>query len=409
LNAARFAQSKFTMKSFRLFLLLASAAISARADWPSLFTNVTPAVALADRPSIILIQCHDLARGDLSCYGQTNFQTPNLDRLAAEGVRFTDYSGGADVAATTALALSGKISGTATNESNLAQVLRQNGYHTGFIGEWELPGKPWDAGFDEFAGFLDDAAARDYFADALWRYAPDSIFDQANARMNTFVGKEMIYANTGGKKGTYLPELLINAMVNFVRVNEPDDANHHRPFFLVVNFPAPRSAIAGADDFPVPTDAPFTDEAWSPAAKNRAALLTRLDTGISRLFEQLAKNKQTNSAAVFFTSSAAPEKFADKSLATFLPAADFAATNHPTPCLPMLMRYPSGIRGGQVSHLKWSAADLPATVLDLSHSRAETNFGGTSVVTLLREKPQSDSKNSTDLPAANPSNLPTGQ
>ena len=77
------------MKLNRLLLLLVAmfSGLTARAELASLFTNVTAAVALADRPSIIVIQCHGLARGDLSCYGQTNFQTPNLDRLAARSVR----------------------------------------------------------------------------------------------------------------------------------------------------------------------------------------------------------------------------------------------------------------------------------------------------------------------------------
>ena len=65
----------------------------ARADLVSIFTNVAPAAttALPRRPSIIFIQCEGLGYGDLSCYGQTKFQTPNLDKLAAEGIRFTNY------------------------------------------------------------------------------------------------------------------------------------------------------------------------------------------------------------------------------------------------------------------------------------------------------------------------------
>jgi arylsulfatase A-like enzyme len=372
------------MKSFRLFLLLACGwAVSARADLATLLTNVAPAVALAQRPSLILLQCHDLARGDLSCYGQTNFETPNLDRLAAEGVRFTEFTGGADVATTTAMVLTGKNSAPA-DVPNLAEKLQRSGYRTGFIGEWTLPGKPWKKGFDEFAGFLADEAGRNYYAATLWRCAPDSIYEPSTGRLRAFIDQEEIYANRDGKKGKYLPELLINAMVNFVRVNEPDTKNHHRPFFLVVNFPAPRSATAGADDFPVPTDAPFTGEAWSPAAKNRAALVTRLDTGLGRLFEQLKENKQTNSVAIFFTSSAAPKKFADPNLASFLPTTDFAATNNPTPRLPMLLRYPDGVRGGQVCDFKWTAADFPATAIEASYSQPETNFTGTSILKFLR-------------------------
>ena len=68
----------------------------------------TGTAAVPRRPSIIVIQAHDLALGDLSCYGQTNYQTPNLDRLAREGMRFTNYSGGTASQQTTAMLLAGR-------------------------------------------------------------------------------------------------------------------------------------------------------------------------------------------------------------------------------------------------------------------------------------------------------------
>ena len=74
---------------------------------------------------------------------------------------------------------------------------------------------------------------------------------------------------------------------NYVRTHQPDAANKYQPFFLLfVDLPAPRSAIVGRDDFPVPSDAPYSDEAWPQAAKNRAALITRIDGSIGRLLAQ---------------------------------------------------------------------------------------------------------------------------
>ena len=371
--------------------------MSVRADLASLFTNSAPAAtATVPRPSIIFIQCHGLARGDLSCYGQTNFQTPNLDRLAANGIRFTQYTGGADSAATTAQLLAGKNTALETGEANLAQRLQQNGYRTGLIGEWSLGGQPWTSGFDEFAGFLDDAAAQNYFPDELWRYAPASIFDPTNNRLVAFTGKEMLYPNTGGKKGQYLPELFVNAMNNFVRVNQPDAANHYRPFFLLVNFPAPRTATTGADDFPVPSDAPFTAAPWPPAAKNRAALVTRLDGGIGRLFEQLNKLKMTNNVAVFFTASAAPEKFANTNLNFLLPAGDFRVAKNPAP-LPMIVNWPGKIPAGRVSDAPWSTIDFAPTALEIGFVKPVKNFAGISVLPVLTGKLGKIAPDSPDL------------
>ena len=386
------------MKLNRVLLLLAALpfVLAEHAD----LTPATMTVA-SRRPSIIFIQCHDLARGDLSCYGQTNFQTPNLDRLAADGIRFTHYTGGANSAATTAQLLSGNNSTPTNGELNLAQCLQQNGYRTGLIGEWSLGNSPWTQGFDEFAGFLDEAAAQNYYADALWRYAPDSILDTTNNRMVAFVGKEMIYQNTGGKQGVYLPELFVNAMNNFVRVNAPDAASHYRPFFLLVNFPAPRSATPGADDFPVPSDAPFSDEKWPQAAKNRAALITRLDSGIGRLFEQLQKSGLTNNVAVFFTSSSAPEKFADTNLNFLLPADDFRDAKKPTP-LPMIVNWPRTIPANRINHASWSAMDFAPTALNIASVKPADNFTGISLLPVLTNEKKAAAPDS-------PLPLPTGQ
>jgi arylsulfatase A-like enzyme len=369
-----------------LFLLAALQTVfTAHADLASIFTNAAPAAVNARRPSIIFIQCHGLARGDLSCYGQTNFQTPNLDRLAAGGVRFTHYTGGTDSAATTAELLSGKKSPLAEGEANLAQRLRTGGYHTGLIGEWSLAGRPWTQGFDEFAGFLDDAEGMNYFSDFVWRFAPKNILNGTNPTLADYTGKEEIYPNLGGKKGQYLPELFVNAMDNFIRINVPDAANHSRPFFLLVDFPAPRAATAGADDFPVPSDAPFTDAPWPQAAKNRAALITRLDGGIGRLLEQLDKSKMTNNVAVFFTASAAPEKFADTNLNFLLPVGDFRDKKN-TALLPMIVNWPGKIPAGRVSHATWSAIDFAPTALEIGFVKPVKNFAGISVLPVLTGK-----------------------
>ena len=371
MNAPRRTESNFHMNCNRLLILLVA-----------LSTAFITRAELARQPSIIFIQCHGLAQGDLSCYGQTNFQTPNLDRLAANGIRCTDYTGGMDSAATTAQLLGGKISATTTGEANLAQRLQQNGYRTGLIGEWGLANQPWTQGFDEFAGFMDDAEGKNYYSDFVWRYAPKSIFNETNKTFDAFAGKEALYPNLGGKKGQYLPDLFVSAANNFVRVNAPDPANHFRPFFLLVNLPAPRTATTGADDFPVPSDAPFTDEQWPQAAKNRAALITRIDGGIGRLFEQLNKSGLTNNVAVFFSASSAPEKFANTNLNFLLPAGDFGGGKKPAP-LPMIVNWPGIIPAGRISPALWSALDFAPTTLAMAAVKPATNFTGISVLPIL--------------------------
>ena len=123
--------------------------------------------------------------------------------------------------------------------------------------------------------------------------------------------------------------------------------------------PAPESAATNRDEYPVPTDAPFTGENWPQAAKNRAAMLARLDAGVGRLLEQLQQSGMTNNVAIFLTGAVAPPPFADTNL-NFLkvPGEECAAENQKTGCrVPMVVRWPGHIQSlARVSAEQQSAA-----------------------------------------------------
>jgi len=369
----------------------------------AIFTNVAPAtVPGAPRTSIIFIQCHGLGYGDLSCYGQTNFQTPNLDRLAAGGVRLTSfYAGDAGLSPAQAVLLTGRDSAhlrqradvevpLAANETTFAQRLRQAGYHTGLIGEWTLGDTPWTQGFDEFAGFLNGDEGQNYYPDHLWRY-PHIFYDATNHVQKHLLEHEMLYANTDGKKGQYLPDLLVTATLNFIQNNQPDKYNRFRPFFLLVSLPAPRTAQAGADDFPVPTDAPFTGESWPQAAKNRTALITRLDTGIGRLLEKLDSPGFSNNIAVFFTSDAGPEPFANPQLNALAPTGGLRGRRgelyEGALRVPFIARWREQIPAGSVIDLPAGAWDFAPTALEIAGQKPGADLDGISLLPALCGRP----------------------
>jgi arylsulfatase A-like enzyme len=373
------------------------------ADMDKLFgsTNATPK-AIPRRASIILIVADGLGYGDLSCYGQTKFQTPNLDKLAAEGIRFTNYFTAADSFSAQAALMIGKNSMQelplsqghiffAPDGITIAQILKNSDYHTGLIGEWGLGDEnsafaPWRKGFDEFAGylFLNLADKENFYADYIFRYAPKSIFNETNGQMEAFIGRETIYTNTAGQKGQYIPDLYTHAAQHFIQNNQPDAANHYQPFFLLLNYPVPKTGM------PVPTDAPFSDEAWPQPEKNHAAIISRLDGYVGQLLEQLQKLGMTNNAVIFFTSATVAKKGGGVD-------PEFFHSNISTNDLrvPMIVNWPGRIPAGKISGFKWSPQDFLPTAAAIAFANSPTNVDGISILPFLSKESET---NTIDFP-----------
>jgi arylsulfatase A-like enzyme len=353
-------------------------------------TNSAPR-AIPRRASIILIVADGLGYGDLSCYGQTKFQTPNLDKLAAEGIQFTNYSTYDGNSPSHSSLLVGKNLShlkqsfdadilIAANSMSIAEILKNSGYHTGLVGEWGLgdensAGAPWRKGFDEFAGYLNSSDAENFYADYMFRYAPKAIFNETNGQMEDYIGREMIYTNTAGQKGQYIPDLFTHAALQFIKNNQPDLANHYQPFFLLLNYPVPLTGM------PVPTDAPFSGEAWPQAEKNQAAIISRLDGYVGELTEQLLKVGMTNNAVIFFTSASVAKKAAGID-------PEFFHSNLSTNDLrvSMIVHWPGRIPPGQVSGFKWSPQDFLPTAAQIGFANSPTNLDGISVLPFLSKK-----------------------
>jgi arylsulfatase A-like enzyme len=360
-------------------------------------TNAAPA-PMPRRSSIIVIQAEGLGFGDLSCYGQTKFQTPNLDRLAAEGIRFTNYyAGGTASSPSRAALLTGKDAknlrqrtdvdiALAPNETSVAQILQQSGYHTGLIGEWNLGdettgGAPWKKGFEEFAGYFDKADAENFYADYIWRYAPKCVLNPTNNLLEDYIGREMLFPNTGGKKGQYTPDVFAKATVNFIQNNVPDQFNHYRPFFLLVNYKIPGTS----GKITVPTDAPFSSEAWPQPEKNKAAIIARLDGYIGQLLEQLEKSRLTNNVAIFFTSDTVAKKAGGVDPQFFQ---SNLSTNDAR--VPMIVRWPGKIPAGKVNGFAWTASDFLPTAMDIALAKPLEKIDGVSVLPVLSGQTQTN-------------------
>ena len=206
--------------------------------------------AQSRKPNIVLIVADDLGYGDLSCYGQTRFTTPNIDKLAAEGMKFTNHYSGSPVCAPSRSALmTGLHSGHTYIRGNkevqpegqwplpdkaytLTEMLKSVGYTTGVFGKWGLgypgsDGAPEKQGVDKFFGYNCQRLAHNYYPAYLWEDAQKLLLD----------------GNSGSSKSEYAPELIHNAALQFL------DDNKHRPFFLFYPMIMPHAELVAPEKY----------------------------------------------------------------------------------------------------------------------------------------------------------------
>ncbi|MFO1514641.1 MAG: arylsulfatase [Verrucomicrobiota bacterium] len=385
-------------KPFVGILIAGLLAVSATAQ----STN-NPPPPLPRRPSIILILADDLGYGDVGCYGQTRIKTPNIDRLAAEGIRFTSCYAGSTVCSPSRAALMlgqhtghlkirGNVQATSlsSDDVTVARLLHDAGYRTALLGKWGLaeegsPGVPQNVGFDEFFGYLSNTEAHNYYPDFIWRYRPpgpgQSLFD----------GRMPYPENGGAKQGAYVPDLCTTAALNFIKNNKPDQFNRYRPFFLFLSYTIPHAnneeGRRTGNGMQVPSDAPYSDEQWTLPEKNKAAMITRMDSDIGRLLEQLKKLNLETNTVVIFTSDNGPHaeggvnpKFHQSSGPLRGIKRDLYEGGIR---VPMIVRWPAGVKSGQVSDFAWAQWDFLPTAADIAMTKAPKAIDGISIYPLL--------------------------
>jgi arylsulfatase A-like enzyme len=379
-----------------LWALVAQAAESAPATGSD--TNAAAPPPAPRKPNILLIVADDLGYGDLGCYGSTKIQTPNLDRLAAEGIRFTQFYAGSTVCAPARAAIMlGQHTGHLRIRGNrrgvtllpgdvtLAEVLRSAGYYTGLIGKWGLaeentPGVPWKKGFDEFVGYLDNRHAHDYYTTYLWRYDPRAGYE----------GRVTLMENFAGARRLYIPDLCTKAATNFIRINKPEWYKGYRPFFLMLCYTIPHAnneeGARTGNGMQVPSDAPYSDRPWPQPEKNKAAMITRMDADIGRILDFLKATGQEENTIVIFTSDNGPHREGGVDPAFLGSSGPFRGIKRDLYeggiRVPMIVRWPLRIRPGQVSDFVWAHWDLLPTLAEAAGTNAPPGLDGISVFPL---------------------------
>src|SRR5262245_38015290 len=284
----------------------------------ALVANSSAGAEPVRHPNIVLILADDLGYGDLGCYGQTKIKTPNLDRLAAEGVRFTQAYAGSTVCAPSRCALmTGLHTGHCRTRGNggdpkgnialrpddvcVAELLKKGGYATALVGKWGLgeegsTGGPTKKGFDHFFGFLNQTHAHNYYPAFLWRGEQKESLPNPQSKVENVAEKFVAYA----------PDLFLADAVKFV------EANKAKPFFLYFATTAPHAnnekTRATGEGNEVPSDEPYSREAWPQAEKNKAAMITRLDADIGKLLAKLKEQGLEQNTVVIFSSDNGPHQ-----------------------------------------------------------------------------------------------------
>ena len=263
-----------------------------------------------EKPNFIYLMLDDAGYGDLSCYGQQKFETPNIDRLARHGMRFTQHYSGSTVCAPTRCCLmtgmhtghsyvrgnrAAKPEGQAPMPADIVTIprlLRKRGYVTGAFGKWGLggPGSPSDPAehFDNFFGYNCQREAHNYYPDHLWR------------------NRERVELD-----GTqYTATMIMDEALKFVQ------QNRERPFFLYLPVTVPHAAMQAPEPWVKPWRAKFPQfegkigkyagtQVDNPAA-SFAAMMTMTDDGVGQLMSLLENLELAERTYIFVTSDNGP-------------------------------------------------------------------------------------------------------
>jgi arylsulfatase A-like enzyme len=260
------------------------------------------------RPNIVLIVADDLGYGDLGCYGQKQIATPNIDRLAAEGRRFTQFYAGCTVCAPSRCVLmtglnTGRcyIRGNSTHslrasDVTVAQVLKRAGYATGLFGKWGLgqegsDGVPTRQGFGRFFGYLDQVHAHNYFPAFL-------ISDESREPLQNVVpGRGLYGSGVASKKVQYSADLIRDRTLAFL------DEHKSGPFFLEFASTLPHANNESRPNgMEIPEYGPYRDKDWPEPEKGQAAMISRLDSDVGRILARLHEHGLDDRTIVLFTS-----------------------------------------------------------------------------------------------------------
>ena len=364
------------------------------------------------KPNVIYIMADDLGYGDLGVYGQKLIQTPNIDRMAKEGMRFTQmYAGSTVCAPSRAVLMTGKhlghvsVRGNAIRakindqalrkgERTVAHVFKDAGYQTALFGKWGLgeigsDGHPNRMGFDEFFGVLNQHHAHNFYPSWLVhnseKYPLPNIAEVEDKERGDGWARE---------KKDYAPDVIFAKSLAWIEQNKA------KPFFLYFSSTLPHAnneaSSATGDGQEVPDYGIYKDKPWPNPDKGQAAMITRLDAQVGQLLAKLKALGLEKNTLVIFTSDNGPHEEGKNNPKLFNPSGPLRgmkrALTEGGVRVPFIARWPGKIKAGSTTEHIAYFGDVMATASELTKQQTPSGLDSISFAPTLLGKTQPQHK-----------------
>ena len=337
------------------------------------------------RPNIILIMADDLGYGDISCYGSETIQTPNIDKLAAEGIRFTDFHSNGSVCSPTRAALltglyqqrvgidgvvtakNDRDKGLALDEKTFAESAKEAGYVTGMFGKWHIGYQtkfnPVHQGFDEYIGYVSGNV--DYH----------SHIDQEGY-------EDWWTADTLKKENGYSTDLITNHAVDFIKRHKAE------PFLLYIPHEAPHGPFQGRSSEAIRSigwkngEQPKIKRTQEELDLLYKEMVEVMDEGVGKIMETLKDLDLDDNTFVFFCSdNGGIQKVGSNGVLRGYKSTLWEGGHR----VPAIARFPRKIVPNQVSTETVLSMDLYPTIIDIIGAAIPSNLDGISLKKSLLE------------------------
>jgi uncharacterized sulfatase len=348
----------------------------------------------------------DLGYGDLGCYGQELIQTPRLDQMAAQGMRFTQFYAGSTVCAPSrSVLMTGQhmghthVRGNAggrdmaiqtlrESDTTVSQILKQAGYETALIGKWGLgelgsSGHPLEKGFDYFFGYLNQVHAHNYYPEFLWRNSEKvPLRNEVQEASRAYGGFQGGYAT---KKVDYSHDFLMEEALQWI------EGRGESPFFLYLALTIPHANNEATRETGMGQEVPdfgiYEEKDWPDPDKGQAAMITRMDRDVGRLLDLLVSLGISGQTLVLFTSDNGHHQEGGNNPELFDANGPLRGKKRDLYeggiRVPSLAWWPGTISPGTVSDHVGYFGDLMATAADLAGVEAPAGLDSISFIPIL--------------------------